>query len=125
MIGGLLRFAPGRLGARKDRAPRGCRTRWWGASWLPCVTSETSWNLETRDDAGGLACCLAGMATGSAIGTRCVSRGWLRMDGRRDRRGRLILACGCSSAAGSSGGGKLARLFGQPQVLLWELGRFG
>jgi hypothetical protein len=43
MIGGLLRFAPGRLGARQDRAP-GCRVIQWGVvSWLPCVTPETSW----------------------------------------------------------------------------------
>jgi hypothetical protein len=32
MIGGLLRFAPGRLGARQDRAPSGRVIRWKGAS---------------------------------------------------------------------------------------------
>jgi len=34
MIGGLLRFAPGRLGARKLRAPSGCVIQWWVVWWL-------------------------------------------------------------------------------------------
>jgi hypothetical protein len=38
MIGGLLRFAPGRLGARQDRAPWWCVIRWMVVSWLPYVT---------------------------------------------------------------------------------------
>jgi len=44
MIGGLLRFAPGRLGARQLRAPCCCEVWWWVGSWLPCVTPETSWD---------------------------------------------------------------------------------
>jgi len=36
MIGGLLRFAPGRLGARQDRAPAGCGKYRWVGSWLSC-----------------------------------------------------------------------------------------
>ena len=44
MIGDLLRFAPGHLGARQDRAPDRCEFRWWVVSSLPCVTPETSWN---------------------------------------------------------------------------------
>jgi hypothetical protein len=43
-IGGLLRFAPGRLGARKLRAPAWCVIRCWVGLWLPCVTPETNWN---------------------------------------------------------------------------------
>ena len=38
MIGGLLRFAPGRLGARTVRAPWCCGIRWRVVSWLSCVT---------------------------------------------------------------------------------------
>ena len=33
MIGGLLRFAPGRLGARQDREPAGFVIRWMAALW--------------------------------------------------------------------------------------------
>jgi len=57
MIGGLLRFAPGRLGARQDRAP-GCRViRWRVVLWLSCVTPETSWNPSPRKGGTGQ-CCL-------------------------------------------------------------------
>jgi hypothetical protein len=55
MIGGLLRFAPGRLGARQERAPAGCGIRQWVVSWLPCVTPETSWTPRPARSAG-LAC---------------------------------------------------------------------
>jgi hypothetical protein len=36
-IGDLLRFAPGRLGARQDRAPLHCVVRLWVVPWLSCV----------------------------------------------------------------------------------------
>jgi hypothetical protein len=48
MIGGLLRFAPGRLGARQDRAPAGCVIGRWVGSWLPYVTPAASWTPEAR-----------------------------------------------------------------------------
>jgi hypothetical protein len=72
------------------------------------VTSETSWNRETHDDAGGLAFCLAGTATGSA-------NGWAQVAGGDARPGLRV----------QLGGGKLARLFGQSKMLLRELGCFG
>jgi len=56
MIGGLLRFAPGRLGARQDRAPGCCGFRWWVVSWLPCVTPETSWNPRSAPSGEGPVC---------------------------------------------------------------------
>jgi hypothetical protein len=78
MIGGLLRFAPGRLGARKGRAPWSCGSRRWAAYWLPWRVLGDE--LGTR---GPARCCgsrmlsEAGMATGGATWARCVSRGWL------------------------------------------------
>jgi len=56
MIGGLLRFAPGRLGARQDRAPAWCAIPWRAVSWLPCVSPETSWNPSPRKDTGSVRC---------------------------------------------------------------------
>jgi len=46
MIGGLLRFAPGRLGARTVRAPAGGVIGWRAVSWLSCVTPGDE--LDTR-----------------------------------------------------------------------------
>jgi len=77
MIGGLLRFAPGRLGARTLRAPRHCGIRWWVVSWLPSVTPKTSWTPSPARAAGLGVLSWAGMATGSALVARCVSRGRL------------------------------------------------
>src|SRR5215475_3089893 len=86
MIGGLLRFAPGRLGARTARAPA-CRViGWWVVSWLPCVTPGDE--LEPagpRPHEGGPGGAVwAGMATGSAI-RACVSRDWLKREGMKGR----------------------------------------
>ena len=62
----------------------------------------------------------AGMATGGAIGTRCISRCWLRMDWRREPGG-----AACPGLRVQFGGGKLARLFGQSEMPLRELGCLG
>jgi hypothetical protein len=65
MIGGPLRFAPGRLGARIVRAPA-CRVIGsWVVSWLPCRASQTSWTPRPAQIGGSLAV-EAGMATGGA-----------------------------------------------------------
>jgi hypothetical protein len=77
MIGGLLRFAPGLLGARQDRAPGVCEFRCWVGSWLPCVTPGDELGIPTPREAGRAGAVWAGMATGGAQVARSVSRGWL------------------------------------------------
>jgi hypothetical protein len=75
MIGGLLRFAPGRLGARQDRAPVGCGIGRWVVSWLPCVAPRDKLDSRARTNRAGR-CCLAGMATGSALWRGALRAGW-------------------------------------------------
>jgi len=72
MIGGLLRFAPGRLGACQDRAPECRGIRWWVVSWLPCGTPETSWNPSPRKEAWPGVLCEPGWQPAA----RCASGGW-------------------------------------------------
>jgi len=64
-IGGLLRFAPGRLGARKPRAPSWCGIRRRVVSWLPCATPGDELDTEARIVRVSAAV-TTGMATGSA-----------------------------------------------------------
>jgi hypothetical protein len=65
MIGGLLRFAPGRLGARQDRAPCCCGIRCLAVSWFSCVDLGGELDTEARAISGSRL--LVGrMATGSA-----------------------------------------------------------
>jgi len=77
MIGGLLRFAPGRLRARQDRAPSGCGFRWWVVSWLPLRASPTNWTPRDPQVAGPV-------GPSGRDGNRqrtlraCISRGWLK-----------------------------------------------
>ena len=66
MIGGLLRFAPGRLGARQDRAPAGCVIGRWVGSRLPCRASHVELDTRGPHMAGPVWSSRAGMATGGA-----------------------------------------------------------
>jgi len=74
-IGGLLRFAPGRLGARKARAPCCCGARCCAASRLPCVDLGDELRPEAPGGAGPRLLSGAGMATGSA--KRAMRQPWL------------------------------------------------
>ena len=93
MIGGLLRFAPGRLGARKHRAPSWCWIRRWVVSWLPCVTPETSWNPSPHEAGRAVLSGRDGNRQRDTV-ARCVSRGWLII-GRFE--GRLVWAASVKS----------------------------
>ena len=73
MIGGLLRFAPGRLGARTRSRARGLRDRSVGrvVVVMPCLADEL--DTEARAQWRVPLDRRAGMATGSAQRARCVS----------------------------------------------------
>jgi hypothetical protein len=75
-IGGLLRFAPGRLGARKARAPLGYGIHGDLASRLPCADLGSELRPKALQSGRASLPVWAGMATGSAM-ARCVSCGWL------------------------------------------------
>jgi hypothetical protein len=75
MIGGLLRFAPGRLGARQDRAPGACGFRWWVVSWLPCVTPGDE--LDTRARARADRAMLSGRDGNRQRASRAMRQLWL------------------------------------------------
>ena len=103
MIGDLLRFAPGHLGARQDRAPDRCEFRWWVVSSLPCVTPETSWNPSPREGGPGV---LSGRDGNRQRATaRYVSRGWLARERGQDGLGLLALRTMAGVRAGLRGGG--------------------
>ncbi len=53
-IGDLLRFAPGRLGARQDRAPLHCVVRLWVVPWLSCVDLGDELDTEAHAIGGPL-----------------------------------------------------------------------
>jgi len=76
-IGGLLRFAPGRLGARKARAPLCCRIRGDLASPLPCADLGSELRPKTLHGCEGFVCCLGRDGDRQRDGARCVSCGWL------------------------------------------------
>jgi hypothetical protein len=66
-IGGLLRFAPGRLGARKARAPLCCGIHPDLASRLPCADLGSELRPKALQNARASLAVCAGMATGSAM----------------------------------------------------------
>ena len=92
MIGGLLRFAPGRLGARQDRAPRWCGIRWGVVSWLPYLPRGTSSTPEGPRAVAESSGAVTGPGWQPAAQTlsACVNRGWLKGEGMRGQAG---LAC--------------------------------
>lgn len=66
-IGGLLRFAPGRLGARKARAPLCCGIHGDLASRLPCADLGSELRPKALQSARASLAVWAGMATGGAM----------------------------------------------------------
>jgi hypothetical protein len=76
MIGGLLRFAPGRLGARQDRAPWECGIGRWVVWWLPCDAPGDELGDARAARARVRLCCLAGIATGGARRRGALWAGW-------------------------------------------------
>jgi hypothetical protein len=66
-IGGLLRFAPGRLGARKARASLCCGIRGDLASRLPCADLGSELRPKALQGVRASLPVLAGAATGSAM----------------------------------------------------------
>jgi hypothetical protein len=98
MIGGLLRFAPGRLGARQDRAPAWCEIRWWVVSSLPCGAPGDELGTRRRAKRAGRACLSRDGNRQRACGA--VRQPWLaeRLWGSAGRYRRwLVLGSGCAT----------------------------
>ena len=77
MIGGLLRFAPGRLGARQGHAPSCRGIRWRVVSWLSCVDLGDELDTEARA-IGGSRLLVGRDGNRQREAARCVSRGLLK-----------------------------------------------
>jgi hypothetical protein len=103
-IGGLLRFAPGRLWARKARAPCCCGIRRCAVSRLPYA--DLGNELRPRPPAcTGLACCLGRDGDRQRDGARCDSCGWL---GEREGSGLARLSPRALRTSGVRGGPRCA-----------------
>ena len=104
MIGGLLRFAPGRLGARQDRAPSRCGNCRWVGSWLSCLTPATSWTPEART--GRVSLVVSGRDGNRQRVTRAMRQPWLAEIGMEE--GRLLSPAGVTADGWC--GGRATRL---------------
>jgi hypothetical protein len=101
MIGGLLRFAPGRLGARQDRAPSSCVFRWWVVSSLPCGAPGDELVTRARAVTGRAVLSEPGWQPAAHTRARCIM-------------GRLVWPAGITDDGGRRGRAARLRVWPRP-----------